>query len=97
MFVSSTWVLVLNPHKIPYITEASFCIETIKESLHSYKTREAIKDKLKKPKNTTNDVETSTLWKEICATSEDIEETEKRMERNLTGLKEEEQAQNLIY
>ena len=59
-----------NLHRIPYVTEAFLCIETIKESLHGFKKREAIKDK------------TSAIWKEICATSEEILETEKRMERN---------------
>ena len=82
MFVNSTWVLVFNTHKIPYITEAFFCIETIKENLQGYKTREAIKDKLKKLDNATNEDETSAIWNEICATSEEIVETEKRMERN---------------
>ena len=61
MFVSLTWVLVFNPHKIPYITEAFLCIETIKESLYGFKTREAIKDELKKLENTANVGETSTL------------------------------------
>ena len=82
MFVNSTWVLVLNPHKIPYITEAFFCIETNKESLHGYKKREAIEDKLKKLDDKTNENERSAIWNEICATSEEIEATEKRMERN---------------
>ena len=82
MFVNSTWILVLNPHKIPYITDPFLCIETIKENLHSYKKREAIKDKLKKLDNTINEDETSAIWNEICATSEEIEATEKRMERN---------------
>ena len=82
MFVNSTWVLVLNPHKIPYITDPFLCIETIKENLHGYKKRETIKDKLKKLDNATNEDETSAIWKEICATSEEIEATEKRMERN---------------
>ena len=69
-------------HRIPYVTEAFLCIETIKESLHGFKKREAIKDKLEKLDNTTNEDETSAIWKEICATSEEILETEKRMERN---------------
>ena len=71
-----------NLHRIPYVTEAFLCIETIKESLHGYKKREAIKKKLKKLDNKTNENERSAIWNEICATSEEIEATEKRMERN---------------
>ena len=47
-----------------------------------YKKREATKDKLKKLDNTINEDQTSAIWNEICATSEEIEATEKRMERN---------------
>ena len=71
-----------NLHRIPYVTEAFLCIEAIKESLHGFKKREAIKEKLKKLENKTNEDETSAIWKEICATSEEIVATEKRMERN---------------
>ena len=71
-----------NLHRIPYVTEAFLCVETIKESLHGFKKWEVMKDKLKKLENVTNEDETSAIWKEICATSEEIEATEKRMERN---------------
>ena len=39
-------------------------------------------DRLKKLDDTTIEDETSAIWNEICATSEEILETEKRMERN---------------
>ena len=39
-------------------------------------------DRLKKLDDTTIEDETSAIWNEICATSEEIEATEKRMERN---------------
>ena len=72
----------LDLHKIPFVTEAFLCIETIKESVHGYKKKEAIQEYLGKLENTDNDEETDAIWKQICATSEDIGETERRIEEN---------------
>ena len=69
-------------HKVPFVTEAFLCIETIKESLHGYKKKEAIQEQLGNLENTDNENETDMIWKKICSTSEDIGQTERRIEAN---------------
>ena len=71
-----------NLHNIPFVTEAFLCIETIKESLAGHKKKEAIQEQLGKLKNSDNEDETDEIWKQVCATSEDIGETERRIEDN---------------
>ena len=71
-----------NLHNIPFVTEAFLCIETIKESLAGHKKKEAIQEQLGKLENSDNEDETDEIWKQICATSEDIGETERRIEDN---------------
>ena len=69
-------------HKIPFVTEAFLCIETIKESLHGYKKKETLQEQLGKLENTNNENETNVIWKQICDTSEDVGQTERRIETN---------------
>ena len=71
-----------NLHNIPFVTEAFLCIETIKESLAGHKKKEAIQEQLGKLENSDNEDETNEIWKQVCATSEDIGETERRIEDN---------------
>ena len=71
-----------NLHKIPFVTEALLCIEAIKESMKVHKKKEAIREQLGKLEGTDNEDETNDIWKQICATSEDIGEMEKKIEVN---------------
>lgn len=71
-----------NLHKIPYVTEAFLHIETIKDTLDNYKKRKALEEQQGKAENTPVKSKANSIWKDICATSEDIAQTEKRIERN---------------
>ena len=50
--------------------------------MRGYKKKETIQKYLRKLENTDNDEETNVIWKQICATSEDISLTERRIEAN---------------
>ena len=50
--------------------------------MRGYKKKETIQEYLGKLENTDNDEETNVIWKQICATSEDISLTERRIEAN---------------
>ena len=71
-----------NLHKIPYVTEAFLHIETIQDTLENYKKGKALEEKIDKAETTSGKSKDNSVWKEICASSEEIIQTEKRIERN---------------
>ena len=70
-----------NFHKIPFVTEAFVCIQTARESLRSFRTKAAIQDDLDAVRNKEGE-EAKRIWEHVCDKSEDINESERRMETN---------------